>query len=340
MTKKTVLIPVLAVITAAAAAYGWRRRAAAGPGEAATPVAVVQGTIEATIEASGAVTPLNRIAVKPPIAGRVDRLMVEEGARVDEGQILAWMSSSDRAAILDAARANSPAELKRWEEAYKPTPIISPLKGVVILRNVVQGETVDAGTTLYAVSDRLIVTAQVDEADIGRVTKGMPARIELDAYPGRRAAGKVFDILFEGKNVSNVITYGVKIEIEKVPDFFRSQMTASVSFIAGHKDDALLIPVAAVRESARHGGKRVMVPGPDAKPESREIETGIESGDLVEVVSGLRAGDSVLLGLKRYKPQRGPDSSPLMMGGGRRPGSGGQGGGSGGSGREGGRGGP
>lgn len=335
MTKKTVLAAILGLAAASAALYAWRRHNTAGPAEAATPVAVVQGDIESTIEASGAVTPLNRIAVKPPISGRVDHLLVEEGARVNAGQILAWMSSSDRAAILDAARANSPADLKRWEEAYKPTPIISPLNGVVILRAVVQGETVDAGSTLYAISDRLIVTAQVDEADIGRVTKGMPARIELDAYPGRRVTGKVFDILFEGKNVSNVITYGVKIELDHVPDFFRSQMTASVSFVAGSKENALLIPIAAVRESHR-GGKRVMVPGPEGRPEPRDIETGIESGDRVEVVSGLRPGESVLLGLRRYKPQRGPDSSPLMMGGGRRPGSGG--GGQGGSGRDGSRG--
>lgn len=323
MTKKTALLSALA-LAAAAGSYAWRRHAAAGTAEAATPVAVVQGSIESTVEATGSVTPLNRIAVKPPISGRIDRLLVQEGDQVAEGQVLAWMSSSDRAAVLDAARASSPADLKRWEEAYKPTPIVSPLKGVVILRNVVQGETVDAGSTLYAVSDRLIVTAQVDESDIGRVVKGMRARVELDAYPGRRAAGKVFDILYEGKNVSNVITYGVKVELDAVPEFFRSQMTASVSFVAGRKEDALLIPVAAVRESPK-GGKRVLVPGADGKPEPRDIETGLESGDRIEVVSGLRAGESVLLGLRRYHPQRGPDSSPLTMGTGRRQGSGGGG---------------
>src|SRR6185295_987790 len=100
--------------------------------------------------------PLNRVEIKPPIAGRVEKLLVDEGAKVEAGQILAWLSSSDRAAILDAARAKGPAELKRWEDAYRPTPISAPLGGVVILRNAVIGETVDPGTVLFAISDTLI----------------------------------------------------------------------------------------------------------------------------------------------------------------------------------------
>lgn len=47
------------------------------------------------------------------------------------------MSSGDRAAILDAARAQGPDTLKRWQEDYKATPIVAPLSGTLILRNVV-----------------------------------------------------------------------------------------------------------------------------------------------------------------------------------------------------------
>lgn len=277
-------------------------------------VAVVEGPLQATIETTGSITPYNRIEVKPPISGRIDKLLVNEGASVKEGQILAWMSSSDRAAIIDAARATSPEEMKKWEDSYKPTPIIAPLTGVVILRNVVQGQTVEQGTVLYAISDSLIVTAQVDEADIGRVKSGMPARIVLDAYPGQPADGKVFDILYEGKNVSNVITYGVKIRPLKAPAFFRSQMTATVSFITGSKEKTLILPLAAIRELPS-GKKGVMVPGPDSKPVSQEIETGMESGEQVEVVSGLQAGDRVVIGSGRYVPQQSAAASPLTMGG-------------------------
>ena len=115
----------------------------------------------------------------------------------------------DRAAILDAARSQGPDSLKKWEDDYKATPIVAPLSGVIILNNVVVGQTVDPTTVIYAMSDFLIVLAQVDESDIGHVHKNMKARITLDAYPTQSVEGSVFDILYEGKNVSNVITYGV-----------------------------------------------------------------------------------------------------------------------------------
>jgi len=203
--------------------------------------------------------------------------------------------------------------VKHWEDTYKPTPIVAPLSGVIILRNVVVGQTVDGTVVLFAMSDKLIVLAQVDEADIGGVKLNMPARITLDAYPDQPIDGRVSQILYEGKNVSNVITYGVKILPEKVPPFFRSQMTANVNLIVESHENALLIPASAVRDSP--DGKQVMVPGPDGKPTARQIQTGLESGEKVEVVSGLAEGDDVLITRSRYTPQKGPQGSPLTMGG-------------------------
>ncbi len=307
-----VMIAVVGV-TAGIRMSGRDRR---GRGGGARSVQVVEAPIEETIEAVGVVQPLNRVEIKPPIGGRVEKLLVDEGAKVEAGQVLAWLSSSDRAAILDAARAKGPAEYKRWEDAYRPTPITAPLGGVVILRNAVVGETVDQGTVLFAISDTLIVLAQVDESSIGKIRKGMVARVTLDAYPESPQEGMTSDILYEGKSVSNVIQYGVKVRLPKVPDFFRSQMTATVRFIAGRRENALVIPSAAVTATA-DGTLQVMVPGPDGKPAPREVKTGIESGDRVEVKSGLEAGERVIIRTSRYVPQKAPETSPLGLPGGR-----------------------
>jgi macrolide-specific efflux system membrane fusion protein len=275
-----------------------------------------EGPIEETVEATGEVAPLNRVEIKPPIQGRVEKLLVDEGAVVQGGQTLAWMSSTDRAAILDAARAQGPEAYRHWQDAYKPTPIVAPLSGVIILKNVVVGQTVDPATVLYAMSDKLIVVAQVDESDIGRIKVGMPARITLDAYPNSPQEGEVFQILEEGKNVSNVITYDVKIKPENAPPFFRSQMTANVDFILQKKEKAVLVPTAAVRESRSGSGeKEVLVPGPNGQPVSQTVQTGIDNGDQVEVLSGLKPGDSILIRRIAYTPQQGPQASPLTMGG-------------------------
>lgn len=225
-----------------------------------------------------------------------------------------WMSSSDRAAILDAARAQGPKKVQKWQDAYKPTPIVAPLSGVIILRNVVVGQTVDASTVLYAMSDKLIVQADVDESDIGRVKPGMSATITLDSYPEHPIQGKVFQILFEGKNVSSVITYGVKIEPKNVPAFFRSQMTANIRLISKKKDLVVILPAAAVQESSA-GAHHVMVPGPEGKPGLRPVQVGLQTADQVEITSGLKAGEKVLIVQKRYTPQKAASQSPLIMGG-------------------------
>ena len=321
---------VIAVVVVAALVGGgvwaWKSKGSGKKKGGDQTVAAKLGTIEQTVDATGSILPLNRVEVKPPISGRIEKLLVDEGDKATAGQILAWMSSTDRAAILDAARAQGAEAFAKWQDAYKPTPVVSPLSGVVILRNVVVGQTTDASVTIYALADVLMAYAQVDESDIGRVHLGQKARIVLDAYPGKPIEGKVFDILYEGKNVSNVITYGVKVRPDRVPDFFRSQMTANISFEVSRKDEALLLPSFVVRTQS-DGTRAVSLPATpdsDGKPVVREIKTGLENDDSVEIVSGLAEGDKVLLPQGKYVPQKAPDSSPLTFGGPKRSGSEGQ----------------
>lgn len=316
---KRLIIAVAVLAVAGAALWGWRARSrGAARAERSRPVAVEVEDIEETVDATGSVAPNNRVEIKPPVPGRVERLLVDEGDRVKAGQIVAWLSSTDRAAILDAARAQGPEEYRKWQDAYKPTPVVASLPGEVILRNVVVGEAVTTASVLYAVADTLIVLAQVDESDIGKVRAGQKARIRLDSYPDRPVDAQVSDILYEGKNVSNVITYGVKVRPERVPPFFRSQMTANVSFIVSSKPGALTLPAAAVRAGA--GGRRYVLLAPKAEgeaPVERDVKVGVELDERIEIVEGVEAGDQVLLAGGRYVPQTEPASSPLSFSRGR-----------------------
>jgi macrolide-specific efflux system membrane fusion protein len=310
---KKILVVILAVIVGAGGFWVWKKnkKDTRQKAMATRLVTVEKGALEDTVEATGEVTPMNRVEIKPPIAGRIEELLVDEGATVKRGTLLAWMSSSDRAAILDAARAKGPAEVKKWEDSYKPTPIVAPLSGVLILKNVVVGQTVESGTVLFAMSDRLIVLANVDESDIGRVKMNVPARIVLDAYPDQTIEGSVTQILHEGKNVSNVITYGVKILPKETPAFFRSQMTANVTLVLDRRSDVLILPTDALSEGA--DGPQVMVPGPDKKPVAKPVKTGLQNGNRVEIVEGLNEGDTVVLSRGKYTPQQGPQTSPLTF---------------------------
>ncbi|NNN05390.1 MAG: HlyD family efflux transporter periplasmic adaptor subunit [Elusimicrobia bacterium] len=305
-------LAVLAVALVAAGVWAARKKWSVKPPPPADRVTAQLGPIEESIEATGSVLPYHRVEIKPMMTGRIEKLMLEEGDKVAQGQIIAWMSSTDRAAILDGARAQGPEMLKKWEDTYKATPVIAPLPGVIILKNVVEGQTVDASVVVYAMSDELIVVAQVDESDVGKIRLGMPARVVLDSYPDRVEKGKVFDILNEGKNVSNVIQYSVKIRLDRVPDYYRSQMSANISFIVRRKDKALLVPAAAV--SDKGGVKRVRAPGPDDAEVWKTVKTGLETDASIEIVAGLSAGDVVLVSQAKYVPQPEPQASPLSMG--------------------------
>lgn len=316
---KRVMIVVVVLAAAAVAAWiGKTRTKGSGAQERGRAVRAQIETLEETVDAAGSVSPNNRVEIKPPVAGRVETLLVDEGDRVKAGQIVAWLSSTDRAAILDAARAQGPEEFKKWQDAYKPTPVVASLPGEVILRNVVVGEAVGTGTTLFAVADTLIVNAQVDESDIGKVRVGQTVRIRLDAYPDRTVDGKVFDMLYEGKSVSNVVTYGVKVRPITVPPYFRSQMTANVSFVVRGKALALTVPADAVREGK--DGRKVVLLSPAAEgasPVEREVKTGLEVDEKIEIIEGLKEGEEVLLARGRYVPQTAPATSPLSFTSGR-----------------------
>lgn len=260
----------------------------------AEKVAVTRGNIRAVISSTGIVQPRNRLEIRPPIAGRIEAVLVQEGERVAKGETLAWISSNDRAALLDAARAKGEAEVKHWEEVYKAAPIVSPLDGFIIQRGVEPGQSVTAGDAVLVMADRLGVKARVDETDIGRIRLGQKVNIELDSYPGQKIAGKVSHIAYESQTINNVIIYEVDILPDKVPDFFRSGMSATVEFILNEKRSVLLLPLKAVRKS---GDRAYVFPAKYGEKGSRplQVTAGLENTTTIQIVSGLTEGEEVFI---------------------------------------------
>ncbi|MDD5020735.1 MAG: efflux RND transporter periplasmic adaptor subunit [Endomicrobiaceae bacterium] len=283
-----------------------------------TPVEVVQSDVKEIIDTTGEVSALNRVEIKPSIAGRVDKLLVGEGDIVKKGQVLGYLSSSDRVAILDAVRANEKEKLSDWENTYKATPIISPMNGKIILRNVVEGQTIATSDVLFALADELIVIASVDETDIGKIKVGQKAVIRLDAYKDIDVDGDVFQILEEGQNVSNVITYYVKIRPHNTPKFFKSLMTANIDITVTDKKNVTVIPWDSANETEE--GKAYVLVGDNRMQNKKEIVTGIVDGNKIEIVSGLNPGDVILQKTDQYKLQNKTEDSKgfLQMGPGKR----------------------
>jgi len=272
----------------------------------------LRGTIQNLISTTGTVLPKNRLEVKPPVNGRVENILVAEGDEVKTGQTLAWMSSTERAALLDAARGQGEEKLKYWQGVYKAIPLISPIDGEVIVAKTQPGQTVTANDPVIVLSDQLIVRAQVDETDIGKIKLGQSVNVTLDAYPDTRIKATVEHIYYESKTVNNVTIYEVDLLPERVPQFFRSGMNATVDFIEQSKENILLIPAEAVHKE-QEGNYVLINQNNGTQPVKRVVKLGISDDKNVEVISGISENDRIMLKTKKYSlPKNTVGGNPFM----------------------------
>ena len=277
-----------------------------------------RGNIEVLITTTGTVQPQNRLEMKPPISGRVEEILVREGDHVKKGDIIAWMSSTERAALLDAARSRGGETLQQWEDAYKPTPLIAPINGDVIVRAVEPGQSVTPNDPVVVLSDRLIVKAQVDETDIGRVKVGQNAIVSLDAYPRDKVTARVDHISYESKLINNVTIYEVDILPQKVPKIFRSGMTANVNIVEKVRRNVIRLPADAVRRE-KDGTFVLVKENGKGKSALRKVETGLSDENFVEITSGLNEKDTVIVEkINSVLPGKNAEGSNPFMPSGRR----------------------
>jgi macrolide-specific efflux system membrane fusion protein len=308
--KKLILIVALVVL---AGGYWWfKGRSSRASKDVIRVVKPQTGDIRVTISSPGAVHPKNRLELKPPVNGRIEKVLVQEGQKIKAGETLALMSSTDRAALLDAARGQGADTLKYWETVYKSIPLISPIDGEVIVGTVQPGQTVTSGEAVLVLSDRLIVRAQVDETDIAKIKIGQPAVVTLDAYPDIRIDASVDHVYYESQTVNNVTIYEVDLKLAEVPEFFRSGMNTNVDFIVEERKNVMLLPNEVVRR--RHGDTTVLVRGAsDAQPEERTITVGASDDKNTEIKSGLSPNDEVIEKSKKYAlPKNASGSNPFM----------------------------
>jgi len=305
------IVMVILIIAGVAITRMKQRKSTDGAVKEITPAI---GSITTFISCTGTVLPKNRLEMKPPVNGRIEKILVQEGDKVKTGQILAWMSSTERAALLDAARGKGEESLKYWEEIYKPIPLPAPIDGEVIVATTQPGQTVTTADAVVVLSDHLIVRAQVDETDIGKISADMKAMITLDAYPDAKINAAVEHIYYESKTVNNVTIYEVDLKPEEVLAFLRSGMNASVDFIQHGKTNALLIPQEAVQKE-KDEDFVYLKQNNGQEPLAVRVKLGISDDKNVEVLSGINEGDRIIVKTKKYAlPKNTTGRNPFMPG--------------------------
>lgn len=287
---------------------------------------IAMAPISSYISSTANLVAENEVKIVAEADGRVERLFVEEGQFVGAGQPLAMLVRGDAQMAVEKTRVratNARVAYNRAQDLFakglmnrvdyekatmekevadqelgeaqwrlSKTTIRAPFSGQVTDRMVTLGKHVRPGDSLFTLTDfdPLIARIFLPERDVITLKEGRPVRLTL------RAAN---DISFEGRirQISPVVdtatgTVKVTVEAVKPPAIVRPGAFVTVDIVRETKPAALRVPREAVIRELREAHVFVME-GNVAK--RRDITLGIEEGDFIEALSGVKAGDKVIV---------------------------------------------
>lgn len=201
--------------------------------------------------------------------------------------------------------AQATAVLERVQEDLRNSTITSPIDGLVLSRNVEVGNAVSSivvlgsqATLLFTLGDvsDVFVRGKVDQADIGKVYMGQPARIVVESFRDKKFDGKVYKIAPLGVEKENVTTFEVQVSIHNPGNQLKAAMSANAEIIMEEKPNVLLVPEAAVLYDKDRNAS-VEVPDITAEKGRKKlpVKLGISNGVKTELISGLTQGQKVIL---------------------------------------------
>lgn len=287
---------------------------------------VTTGSIASYISATANLVAEDQVKVLSEAEGRVERLEVEEGDVVKKGQILAVLVQ-DEARIakskVELRAANANAALERARESFEQglisseafdklkmdyevanqevaeaewrlakTVIRAPFAARVTERFITLGQHLRPGDELFTVADYdpLVARIYLPERDVVSLEVGREVRITPAAATELSFTGRIRQIA----PVVDTATGTVKVTVEAVqpPAGVRPGAFVAIDIVRERHATALLLPRESVIRELRTAHVFVTE---DDKAVKREVELGIEEGEVVEVLTGLEAGDSVVI---------------------------------------------
>lgn len=230
-----------------------------------------------------------------------------QNATREESVESARMSLSSNRAKVDSINAQIQqldATLKSDEESRQHTQVLAPISGTVVAMNARPGLTASIGQAavpLMRIADlsQMTVQARVAEIDVARLRRGMTANFTTPAYPGRTWSGKLRQVIpvpADGTGEQGKQTfYTVLFEVNNPEQELMSGMTTQVQFLVGQAKDALLLPANALGKRDADGLYEVKVWNPKGQVVARKLKIGLRNQQQVQVLSGVEAGEQVLV---------------------------------------------
>lgn len=273
-----------------------------------------------------------RVEIAARLAGRVEKISAFAGERAAAGQALAQVFSQEFLAMqmeylqawersrrfgdensspgeagtaagillsaqkkLEATGLNE-ADFRRLETSREPLgflPVRAPFAGAVLAAEIVQGQFVHPGARLFEIADisTLWVMADIYEQDLPRIHGGMAAQVSVLSYPGEMfpaVLSEIFQVVDEKTR-----TVKARLEVQNPQGKLKPGMFASVHLTTDLGGNTIKAPAGAILgETERHF---VFVAINDSTFEKREVRTGAETREVVEVLDGLATGERIVI---------------------------------------------
>jgi macrolide-specific efflux system membrane fusion protein len=204
-----------------------------------------------------------------------------------------------RGALLNAKNgvASAKAKYNDLKQAAALARLVAPEAGVVTAVNIVAGSDVPTGAAITVASTDYVVTAEVVESDVSSMKLQQAATVTVSAI-GADLDGTVTAIAptatASSGSSTGVVSYAVTVALTNPPTTLRPGMTADVTITTASATGVLAVPAAALRGTA--GNYTVLVVTAAGTPETRPVTAGLITSSLVEIKTGLSAGDVVVTG--------------------------------------------
>lgn len=206
------------------------------------------------------------------------------------------------------AMVQAEGNLKYMQSQMNDTLIRAPFDGIVTQKYADVGAIVTPTTasatnsatssSIISLAGRLEMVASVSENDIENIKPGQTVLVNASAYPTRTFHGHVTLVAPEAIVTSNVTSFEVHAAVDDDPDArLLSGMNINAEFLAGKKDNVLIIPTVCV--ASKRGKTGVFVPGKDNAPQFKPVKIGSTSDSQTIVLDGLKEGDKVLVGMTK-----------------------------------------
>jgi RND family efflux transporter MFP subunit len=195
--------------------------------------------------------------------------------------------------------AQAQLNLESAQAVVDDTELLAPMAGTIMAVNASVGESADAGLITLADLEQPLLEVYLDETDMNMVGLGYDVEVIFDALPDDVFQGQVVQIDPQLVNQSGLTVVRALVQLD-TDSFAKPQtlpvgMNATVEVIGGRAENAILVPVEALRElTADQYAVFVME---DGEPALRMVEVGLMDFSFAEILSGLEAGETVTTGI-------------------------------------------